>query len=218
MEKEAPRRPLTPFFMFREKEKEKGTTLSGVDAGERWRNMSDEEKKPYIDAYKKAREKYDRYLEEQGIPVKTSSKKKEKPTKYRSVRIRTVCGKTKDGKAADTKVYQGLAKVAEAFIMDLGKAIGEEMKSEERRTVTVEMMAHALEDKKFSFLTSMEGFDEIIKEAEDATEKEHEKRSQARKKKGDDEDGKGSAKKRATSKKKGSKKSGKSKKKSEDDE
>ena len=218
MEKEAaPRRPLTPFFMFREKEKEKGHSMSGGDAGEKWRSMSDKEKQPFIDAYKEAREKYDQYLEDQGIPPKSSSKRKEKPTKYRSVKIRAICGKSKDAKAAEPKVYKGLAKLAEAFIMDLGKAVEEEMKSEERRTVTVDLMAKALEGAKFGFLNSMEGFDAIIQEAEDAAQKEHEKRSEARRKKDEDEDGKASAKKRATSKKrKTTKKMGK--KGEEDDE
>ena len=216
MEKGAPRRPLTPFFMFREKEKEKGHSMSGGDAGERWRSMSDKEKQPYLDAYKEAREKYDQYLEDQGIPLRTSSRKKEKPTKYRAVRIRALCGKSKEAKGAEPKVYKGLAKIAEAFIMDLGKAVEEEMKSEERRTVTVDVMAKALEGAKFGFLNSMEGFDAIIQEAEDSAQKEHEKRSVARKKKDEDEEGKPSVKKRATSKKrKTTKKSGK---KGEDEE
>ena len=219
MEKEAPpRRPLTPFFMFREKEKDKGKSMSGTDAGEKWRSMSDKEKEPYLEAYRKAREKYDQYLEDQGMPSRTSSKKKEKITKYRSVKIRTVCGKSKEAKGAEPKVYKGLAKVAEAFIMDLGKAVSDEMKSEERRTVTVDLMAKALEGVKFTFLNSMDGFDAIIQEAEDAAQKEHEKRSEARKKKDEDEDGKASTKKRATSKKRKVSKKASSKKKDEDEE
>lgn len=218
MEKKGPpRRPLTPFFMFREKEKEKGNPMAGAEAGERWRSMKESEKKPYLESYKKARAKYDQYLEEQGIPARTSSKKKEKPTKYKTTRIRTICGKSKEPKGADPKVYKGLAKVAQAFIMDLGKAVSEEMKSEERRTVTVDMMAKALEDPKFGFLNKMEDFDVILQEAEEAAQHEHEKRSQARKKKDTDDEDEGKKSKRAkSSKKKASKKSSKGRKKDEE--
>eukprot|EP01022_Parablepharisma_sp_SALTPOND_P006368 TRINITY_DN1259_c0_g1_i1.p2 TRINITY_DN1259_c0_g1~~TRINITY_DN1259_c0_g1_i1.p2 ORF type:complete len:246 (+),score=50.63 TRINITY_DN1259_c0_g1_i1:3922-4659(+) len=217
MEKAPPRRPLTPFFMFREKEKEKGNSMAGVEAGEQWRSMSDSQKKPYVDAYKKAREKYDRYLEEQGMPPRTSSKKKEKPTKFRTTRVRTICGKSKEPKGADQKVYKGLAKVAEAFIMDLGKTIGEELKAEERRTVTVDMMARALEKPKFGFLSTMEEFDTILREAEEAAHHEHVKRSKARKKKDTDEEEEEEKPKRArSSKRKASKKS--TKRRSKEDE
>ncbi len=108
----APKKPLTPFFMFREKQKEKGNTLGGKEAGKMWKEMSDEEKKPYTEAYRKQKDKYDRYLEEvEGIPAKSSSKKKEKPTCYRSSRIRAVIGHGGVEKQMDTKAYAALGRV-----------------------------------------------------------------------------------------------------------
>jgi len=108
-----PRKPLTAFFMFKEKEKEKGVTMSGKEAGEKWKALSDSEKKPYLDAYKKAKEKYDKYMEEvEGIPAgKSSSKKKEKPTSFKTSRIRAVCGKSKNVKGMSQNAYKGLGRV-----------------------------------------------------------------------------------------------------------
>ena len=107
-----PKKPLTPFFMFREKEKEKGITMGGKDAGDKWKALTEAEKKPYTDAYKKAKEKYDKYLEEvEGIPAKSSAKKAEKPTCFKTSRIRAVCGKSKDVKQMSQAVYKGLGRV-----------------------------------------------------------------------------------------------------------
>lgn len=107
-----PKKPLTPFFMFREKEKEKGVTMGGKEAGERWKALSESQKKPYIDAYKKAKEKYEKYLEEvEGIPPRSSSKKAEKPTAFRTSRIRAVCGHSKEVKQMSQPTYKALGRV-----------------------------------------------------------------------------------------------------------
>ena len=112
MKKETPpKKPLTPFFMFREKQKEKGMTLGGKEAGEKWAALSSAEKKPYQDAYKKAKEKYDKYLEDvEGIGPR-STKKAEKPTAFNTSRIRAVCGKSKDIKQMPQAVYRALGRV-----------------------------------------------------------------------------------------------------------
>lgn len=111
-----PKKPLTPFFMFREKEKEKGITMGGKEAGEKWKALSDSQKKPYLDAYKKAKEKYDKYLEEvEGIPAKSSTKKKEKPTCFKTARIRAVCGRGKNIMQMTQSVYKGIGRVLVIF-------------------------------------------------------------------------------------------------------
>jgi hypothetical protein len=113
MKKEsAPKKPLTPFFLFKEKQKEKGHTMGGKEAGEKWRELSESQKAPYVDEYKKAKEKYDRYLEEvEGIAPRSSSKKKEKPTSFRTSRIRAVCGHDSEIKSTSDKVYKALGRV-----------------------------------------------------------------------------------------------------------
>ena len=107
-----PKKPLTAFFMFREKEKEKGVTMGGKEAGEKWKALSESQKKPYVDAYKKAKDKYDKYLEEvEGIAPRSSSKKVEKPTCFRTGRIRAVCGHRKDIKQMSQQTYSALGRV-----------------------------------------------------------------------------------------------------------
>ena len=89
MERKTPKKPLTPFFLFKEKEKQKGHILSGTAAGEYWNNMTEEEREPYIDEYNKARENYESYLISEGItPRKSSMKKSGAFLEYKGTRIR----------------------------------------------------------------------------------------------------------------------------------
>ena len=116
-----PKKPLTPFFMFKEREKEKGITMAGKDAGAKWKSMSDSEKKPFIDAYKKAKAKYDKYLEEvEGIPAKRSSKNKDKPICYKESRIRATCGRSKKIINIAPYIYKGLSRVLVTFSYIIG--------------------------------------------------------------------------------------------------
>ena len=192
--------------MFKEKEKEKGNVMGGKEAGSKWRELDDGKRKPYLDAYKKAKEKYDKYLEEvEGIAPRTSSKKKERPTAYRTARVRAVCDKSKVMLGMAPATYKALGRVVEAFVEHLGKASNDGMKSEERRRVTVEILTDVLGAKKYGFLHHMDGYSKILTEAESAVEKEHEKRSKARKKKGEDEEEEEEKGKKATKKGKSSK-------------
>lgn len=194
MEKEErPRRPLTPFFLYREQEKERGNSMGGADAGERWRSMAEEEKQPFLEQYKKAREKYDEYLISKGIPTKSSSKKKGRLVRYHAGRMKTLCSKLK----ADKNVYKGFCKAAEKFMLDLSETVATKMKDEDRRIVTVDIIANVLDQPRFDFLNSVKEFDAITAEAERAVQDESERRSQA-KKKSDTEDNKKKSKKKRT--------------------
>ena len=118
MEAATPKKPLTLFFLFREKEKEKGNSMGGKEASDKWHAMSDEEKKPYIEEYQKAREKYDAYLESEGITPKKSSMRKSgvAPT-YKGVRIRSMLGMNEDVKSLHLKQCNALALVAVFFLV-----------------------------------------------------------------------------------------------------
>ncbi len=117
MKESAPKKPLTPFFLFREKEGAKGHTMGGKEAGERWRELTEEQKSPYINSYKDAKQKYDKYLEEvEGIAPASSSKKKEKPTSFRTTRIRAVCGGQTEGKSLTNEGYRALGRVVVSFV------------------------------------------------------------------------------------------------------
>ena len=106
-----PKKPITAFFLFKEKEKEKGNKIGAKVAGDLWKKLSEAEKKPFVEAYKKQKEKYDKYLEEvKGIAPRSSSKKKEKPTSYKTSRVRAVCGKSKDIKQMSSSIYRGLGR------------------------------------------------------------------------------------------------------------
>eukprot|EP00826_Nyctotherus_ovalis_P060711 TRINITY_DN854_c0_g1_i19.p1 TRINITY_DN854_c0_g1~~TRINITY_DN854_c0_g1_i19.p1 ORF type:complete len:204 (-),score=83.33 TRINITY_DN854_c0_g1_i19:206-817(-) len=178
MEKEErPRRPLTPFFLFREREREKGNFLGGADAGDQWRSMTEDQKAPYMEEYRKAREKYDDYLISKGLPTKSSSKKKRRVTKYYSSRMETLCTRLK----AEDAVFKGLSRAAEKFVVELGETVAEEMKAMDKRQVTVDIIAKVLEQPKFDFLNSMKEYDSIAAEAEKAVQDESERRSQRRK-------------------------------------
>ena len=106
-----PKKPLTPFFLFREEEKESGRNLGGKEAGEKWRELADSKKMKYIEEYKKAREKFDAYLEEEGIPRKSSAKGIEGPVSYSAGRIKALCGMNEELKGMSTKNYKALGHV-----------------------------------------------------------------------------------------------------------
>ena len=119
-----PKKPLTPFFMFLAKEKEKGKPVGGKEAGQRWASLSDAEKKPFVEQYKKSKDKFDKYLEEvEGVAPRTSSKKKEKPTAFKTSRIRTAWGREQDIKQTSNTCYKALGRVVvfPSWIFSLGK-------------------------------------------------------------------------------------------------
>lgn len=107
-----PKKPLTAFFLFKEKMKKDGVKLAGKEAGKRWNSLSDSEKKPYLDEYKKKKEEYNLYLEKyEGIKPKSPGKRGEKPTCYRPSKIRVICGSRKEIKDMSSKLCAGLCKV-----------------------------------------------------------------------------------------------------------
>ena len=89
---------------------EDGVKMSGKEAGKKWKALSDSEQKPFIDEYNKAKKKYEKYLESQGI-TKGSAKKAEKPTCFKGARIRAICGRDDKALKMDSEVYKGLGKV-----------------------------------------------------------------------------------------------------------
>ena len=105
---EPQKRPMTPFFLFKAEEADRGNKMSGKDAGKIWKEMPEEKKQPYIDRHKKAKEAYDKYLEEvEGF----SPKKTGKPNYIPKSRIRAVCTSVKDLRCMSLEHYRGLAKV-----------------------------------------------------------------------------------------------------------
>ena len=207
MQKESPpKKPLTAYFLFLKKQKELGNKMGGKKAGDAWNELSEKEKAPFVNEYKAAKAKYDKYLEEvEGIAPRSSSKKNEKPTCFSSSRIRAVCGRKPGIKEMSGATTKALGKVLEKFMHDLGRTAFDEMKSSDKKTVTVEVLVSALEgSKKCAFLKGMEDYDNVIKEAEDQAESEKEKAKKARdKKKEEKEDESDDDKKKDKKSKKG---------------
>ena len=107
-----PKKPLTPFFLFREYEKRKGNNLGAKEAGEKWRDLTEREREPFVKEYQEAREKYDNYLESEGITPKKSSKKSTNPLVYKSTRIRSMLGMIDEIKSLSLRQCSALGKVA----------------------------------------------------------------------------------------------------------
>ena len=120
-EEGTPIKPLTPFFLFKEKQAEKGKKLGGKEAGDLWASLSAEEKDVYIKEYKEKKQRFDEYLEKtEGIlprPRKISYKDKASPMSvgkadhFRTKRIRIVLGSEPNVLPLDKKLQKALGKV-----------------------------------------------------------------------------------------------------------
>ena len=204
----APKRPMTAFFLFAKKMRENGEKMSNKEAGEKWNSLSDSEKRPYLDAYKKEKDKFDKYLESEGITVKGSVPGK-KATSYNISKILGVCSQNDEHKGMSGDVCRGLKSVIQAFIKDLAENAGEVMKTDLKRTVTVEVIEKAMEAKKYRPITKLKAYDEIVSEANKAAEKERTKRRKSKLKDDSEEseDEKAKKKKKGKAKAKGKSKS-----------
>jgi hypothetical protein len=109
-----PKKPIAPFIRFVQAESQKGQKLAGKAAGDHWKKLSKEEKKPYIEEYKKERVVYDAYLEEEGLPVKKSSVKKQK-TCYEEAKIRALLRGDEDIKEVKQSQIKLLGTLAVLF-------------------------------------------------------------------------------------------------------
>ena len=87
-----PKKPLTPFFLFKDKEKLKGNPMGGKEAGQMWKEMPEEEKQAFVEEYQREREKFDTYLEEEGIPRRSSLAKSASHSGYTPGSVKGVCG------------------------------------------------------------------------------------------------------------------------------
>eukprot|EP00826_Nyctotherus_ovalis_P018326 TRINITY_DN15475_c0_g1_i10.p2 TRINITY_DN15475_c0_g1~~TRINITY_DN15475_c0_g1_i10.p2 ORF type:complete len:120 (+),score=45.91 TRINITY_DN15475_c0_g1_i10:154-513(+) len=115
MRKAVPEKPLTPFFLFKEKMKSNGANMGGKKAGAEWRKLTNSEKQPYIDQYKEAKAKFDKYLEDEGIGAKSSGRKKVKPKCFKTGRIRSICGIIKEIMPMSQNIYKGIGKALVLF-------------------------------------------------------------------------------------------------------
>ena len=106
------KRPATAFFLFREKERKKGNVMGSKEAGEKWNSLTEAEKQKYFDESKEGRERYDSYLEEVGVPRRSSQKRKSKPLGYKGSRVRAICGTIEDIKPMTSTQCRALAQVA----------------------------------------------------------------------------------------------------------
>jgi hypothetical protein len=82
-----PRKPLTAFFMFKEKEKEKGVTMSGKEAGEKWKAQVILRRSHTWMLTRRLKEKYDNTWKKwKGSRWKIIFKEEGKPTSFKTSR------------------------------------------------------------------------------------------------------------------------------------
>jgi len=109
------KKPITAYMLYIQSEKNKGNAMSGSVAGKKWKELSEEEKAPYVKEYEKAREKYDAYLESIGMGKK-SSQGKAPATAYNSTRVRTLLGEADIKKGISAKQCTALCAVLVFFL------------------------------------------------------------------------------------------------------
>lgn len=105
-------RPLTPYMLFCTQKRKKDSNISVKELGKLWNNLTKSKKQKYMDEYKAAKEKYDKFLEEiYGPEPLTYHRPNDKPIGFKPTRIRGVLGLNKEIKPMDKKLYPGLVKL-----------------------------------------------------------------------------------------------------------
>ena len=114
-----PKRPISPFFLFREKLKELGENLIPKEIADKWKALSLEEHDIYTKCFKCQKEKYDKYLYEQkGIKPRSSCDLKDKPEEYKAYKVRDVCSYREECRPLEIGIPVALAAVTVKFITD----------------------------------------------------------------------------------------------------
>lgn len=111
-QQEYPTRPLTPYFLFLEKERKKGDKMLAKESGDKWRGLKKAEKDKYVKEYKEAKEKYDKYVQDvYGADAMTYKPEPGKVSGYAISRIRAAVGQRTSVKAMPKSFYPALARV-----------------------------------------------------------------------------------------------------------
>ena len=106
------KRPLTPYFIFLERQKENGIIMNKKEGSEKWKAMTESEKRPYMETYKKGKENFDNYLKETGIySSKTHNSYKPKPTCYLTSKVRAICGSCENLMPITKELCNGLSRI-----------------------------------------------------------------------------------------------------------
>lgn len=106
------KRPLTPFFLYREKERKMGNDLTAKEAGVKWKKLKEPEKNKYFEEYHKAKERYDKYVQEvYGVDIGAYKSGANKKHGYSTARIRAILGREPDLKPMKREAYPALTKL-----------------------------------------------------------------------------------------------------------
>jgi len=158
------KRPITPYWLFVEDEKSKGNTSKLGELAGIWDIMPDSEKQPYFDKFKKVKSKSGKIINPEKSLISS----------YNTKQIAELC---KNNEKYDDKLYKGLAILAQKFVENIGKEVGEIMQKAQEKMVKVDNVRLALEkNKKYEFITKKNEYQNLIHEFEYEEVKQDKKR------------------------------------------
>ena len=107
-------RPLTPFLIFYEKQRKDGTT-DIKEVSEKWKKLSDGKKKKYLDQYRTAKEKYDKFLQDVYGAEPLTYRPTGRTIEFSMTRVRAILGLKPAIKPMSKGLYPALVKVLVRF-------------------------------------------------------------------------------------------------------
>lgn len=109
-----PKRPLSPFFLYKEKLKASGEGLSSQEITEKFKSLSRQERQIYVEDFKSQKEIYDKYLfEQKGIKPRSICEVKE--PEYKAHKVRDICSNRDECRPLEFGVPVALAAVTVNF-------------------------------------------------------------------------------------------------------
>ena len=143
-EETAPKRPLTPYFMFLQKAREAKPGVTSREAGKMWANQTTKEKEALESEYRKKAGEYEKYLESKGIKPRAAKNYEEKLSpvgkgardRFHAKKVRAVCGCSKKILPMNKAVYSALGRVMVILILVtcVGASAGRYWQVNRRRT------------------------------------------------------------------------------------
>eukprot|EP00826_Nyctotherus_ovalis_P054181 TRINITY_DN7084_c0_g1_i2.p1 TRINITY_DN7084_c0_g1~~TRINITY_DN7084_c0_g1_i2.p1 ORF type:complete len:150 (-),score=18.17 TRINITY_DN7084_c0_g1_i2:349-798(-) len=104
-------RPLTPFMLFCQSQRQKDGSITSKKLGDLWQKLPTAKKNKYLERYRQDKSRYEKYLKTIYGDEPLTYKYPGKSTGFSILRVRGILGLSKEIKPLDSQVYPGIIKI-----------------------------------------------------------------------------------------------------------